>query len=268
MNLIIKLIPIIVLLGCSNDKKFENDYFTLPVIHQDSTEDSIYWRQEEYISHAWARVMYKNTFVDTLFVPVQGVIDTNFYKSIIRRSNSWELDSLGLDGFEVYPDYSSTIARVHRGFGRGEYYYPVHIVNQTPLTKVFKGKDSYVFAIQEAQNEYGFWFPIEGKGFDFCGNGYWDVKVESKEFITVLFPKYNGEFKTKLRVRIRNGNTIYVSQPYDGVINKQQFILEKDRGYHYDYLIENRADAVQNMFYGAKPLELWDENFGKNVDVN
>jgi hypothetical protein len=144
----------------------------------------------------------------------------------------------------------------------GNFYYPVYIVNQTPNTKLFIGKDGHIFAIQEALDEEGYWRPIEGRGFDFCGNGYWGLKIHSDEFITVLFPKYEGDFKTKLRVRIKNDDMIYVSLPFDGVINKNQFILDKERDYHYRKLIENRAGAIQYLFYGAQPLELNAENFG------
>lgn len=118
-----------------------------------------------------------------------------------------------------------------------------------------------MFAIQEALDDNGDWRPIEGRGFDFCGNGYWGLKIHSNEFMTILFPKYAGDFKTKIRVRIKNHDIIYVSRPFEGTINKKQFYFGKDRDYHYCEDDKNKTGAIQHVFYGSIPLELDDKSF-------
>jgi hypothetical protein len=138
----------------------------------------------------------------------------------------------------------------------GNFYYPVYIVNQTPNTKLFIGKDSYVFAIQEALDEKGNWRPIEGRAFDACGNGSWGLKIYSYEFVTVLLPKYEGDFKTKIRVRIKNRDIIYVSKPFEATINKKQFFLDKESDYYYRDLIKDKAKTIEQLFYGSVPLEM------------
>lgn len=262
MKQILGLLLVLGFYGCNSSiEKEEIQVFRLPVVFQDSITTHVKFIKKNWISAAWIPPIGKSEFTDSLLVPVRETIDTLTYKSRILTE---KMDSLGLgcDGLEIYPDYSTTLSRISFDMGRGKYY-PVHLVNQTPSTKIIKGKDRHIFAIQEACNEHGVWFPIEGKGFDFCGNGSWNLKINSKEFLTVLFPKYQGDYKTKLRVRIKNGSTVYVSQPFDGVINKNQFLLDKDH-YYYNYLVENPLEAVSNWFYGAKPLELWDEDFGKS----
>lgn len=261
---IFQIIPFILLTACNSDKteRVERKPFILPSVVQETISDTINLFKENYISHAWTNFADKWKFCDTLKLSVRPEWDTAFYNDLLYECYYSALDSFALDGLEIYPDYKTTVSRILYDLTTGHFYYPVYIVNQTPNTKLFIGKDSYVFAIQEALDEEGYWRPIEGRGFDFCGNGYWGMKIHSDEFITILFPKYEGDFKTKLRVRIQNRDIVYVSKPFDGVINKNQFILDKESDYHYRRLVENKASAIQYLFYGSVPLELKDKNFG------
>jgi len=141
------------------------------------------------------------------------------------------------------------------GFALNEYY-PVFFVNSTPSDKLFLGKDRYVFGIQEAFDtcDFGSWLPIEGRGFDFCGNGYWKLVVHPEEFVIVLMRKYKGGFETGVRVRFQLGESLYVSKPYKGVINEKQFLVE-DSSYFDDRLKETDGRAANWLFYGAVPKE-------------
>jgi hypothetical protein len=260
----ILLLLILFLVACNNQKKDLEirTTFSIPFVYQEKTSDSIYFHNEDFLSHAFTSFFGKSKFCDTLKIPIKPEIDTTFYRDFLFESFRNELDSLGLDGFEIFPDYKTSVSKIVFDNDYGNYFYPVYIVNQTPNTKLFIGKDSHVFAIQEAIDEKGDWRPIEGRAFDFCGNGYWGLKVNTNEFITVLIQKYAGDYKTKLRVRIQNRDIIYVSKPFDGIINKKQFILNKEEAYHHRQLLENKPSAIQHMFYGAEPKELGDENFG------
>lgn len=263
-NIIIILI-FSTLISCEqqNTKKQKDRIFKLPVIISQPTKtDTIEYFKANFITHSWPKLAGKSKFCDTLKLAVRRDRDTTFAKDFIGEKGVWRSDTSKSDGFELFTDYKSTISRIKNDEKKGNYFYPVYVVNQTPTMKVFIGKDSYVFAIQEALDSNQNWRPIEGRGFDFCGNGYWGLKIHPNEFLTFLMPKYEGSYKTKIRVRIKIGDIIYVSKPFEGTINEKQFYLDKKNDYHYGRLRENKASAIQYLFYGAEPLETADKNFG------
>ncbi len=257
------IILLIILFACNQIDKAQQaiSIFTKPVIAQPLAEDSIKYIEPISVDGFFPRFAGKHKFTDTLFIAGYRVIDTTYRKEYIDERMVWRSDSLITDGFELVPDYSTMVYRNEYDLEYANYYYPVYLINQTPATKAFIGKDSHVFGLQEALDTNGQWRPIEGRGFDYCGNGYWSLKVDPQEFVTVLFPKYSGDYKTKIRVRIKNGDNIYVSKSYDGTINEKQLYLEKD-SYLYRELIENKSSAIQYLFYGAEPFGTNDENFG------
>lgn len=267
MKRLLNILPILILTACDSKpkKQVDNTSFTPPIVYQEKTNDTINFFKVEFISTNKALYIGKSGFCDTLKLSIErSSPDTSIHDDRIFDDYYSEIDSFGLDGLEILPDYESTVSKIYYT-KHGNYYYPVYIVNQTPNTKLFIGKTSNVFAIQEAQDDKGYWRPIEGRGFDFCGLGYWGLKLFPNEFITVLFPKYEGDYKTNIRVRIENEDIIYVSKPFEGTIDKRQFILYKEnwRGgdRYYKWLIEDEAKTIQNTFYGSVPLELEDKNF-------
>lgn len=263
MKTIATIILLTIILSCNRTDKTQraSSIFTKPRIIQPYTEGIIGYIYIDYVSECYPRFAGKHKFTDTLFIPEKRYLDTTYHNDFIDPRVIWDEDSIRADGFELIPDYSSNVYRNDFENEYANYFYPVYIVNQTPTVKSFIGKDSRVFGLQEALDTNGYWRPIEGQGFDFCGNGYWRLKVHPQEFITVLFPKYSGNYKTKIRVRIENGENIYVSQPYDGTINEKQLYLKKE-SYLYNDLIENKSSAIQNLFYGATPFGAEDKDFG------
>lgn len=138
----------------------------------------------------------------------------------------------------------------------GYFYFPVYVVNETSRTKLFIGKDSYVFGIQEAIDTSkwvsGEWRPIESRGNDFCGNGYFGLKIHPGEFVMFLVPKYEGSEKQTMRVRLQIGESIYISHSYEGTFNLKQFDVKKE-SWIYDRLQVDKSSTIQWMFYGATP---------------
>jgi hypothetical protein len=128
----------------------------------------------------------------------------------------------------------------------------VYVVNTTGHTKLLAGKDSWVFAIQEAQDRQGQWLPIESRGFDFCGNEHWLLKVHPQQLALFLVQQYEGPFATRLRVRLQNGESRYTSAPYPGHISEQQFVASVEQ---VGKLLHNKA-AVNWLYYGAEPVAL------------
>ena len=165
-------------------------------------------------------------------------------------------DTLDVNGFELEVDYKTTIkyCKYPKIDSTVREYYPVYFINSTANSKIFPIKDSYIFGIQEAQSlEHGYkWRPIEAQGFDFCGNGHWAMIVHPNEFVVILMKKYEGDFTTEIRVRVRLGESIYVSKSFEGTINQSQFQL-KENAYLKTKLNESSGEAASWLFHGSMP---------------
>ncbi|WP_118975979.1 hypothetical protein [Taibaiella koreensis] len=147
----------------------------------------------------------KSAFTDTLLIPCKETdLKTTYTSDVIRE---WEFEAdpktFSFDSLKVVPDYNTTVLKNEYVPDIAVTFYPVYLVNSTGTIRAFAGKDSYTFAIQEAMDKKGNWWPIEARVYDFCGNGTWLLKIRPGEFATILFHKYTGSFKTKLRVRIK-----------------------------------------------------------------
>jgi hypothetical protein len=166
-----------------------------------------------------------------------------------------EADSLGTDGLELVPDYPHELVYQYPGPlpALAKHYavrvtYPVYVVNSTPHTKLLYGNSRAVFAVQEAQDRTGRWRPIESKGL-LSGNSHWIIKIRPHQMAVFLLDKYAGDFATRLRVRVQNGESRYVSPSYPGRINERQFQVPQ---VDYQSLVEDPA-GVQGLYYGAVP---------------
>ena len=240
MKTTIVLLSLAFLVACNQQNKAvkETLLFKKPYIIQTVSTDSIkYTPVCDYV-----------TPYDPHFIGKYQFSDSVKFKRLSKDSFSWERShyNISSDGFEIVPDYSSNVFKKYYYDKFYFCYYPVYIINRTPEMKMFIGKDSHGFGIQEAENGIFSWNPIECQMYDFCGNGYFGVKVYPHEYVVLLFPKYAGNYKTNMRVRVVIGDNIYVSQPFEGLINRKQFHL-KD------------SALTSNDCYGATPLKLKDE---------
>lgn len=166
--------------------------------------------------------------------------------------------TLNTDGLELLVDpscslvYQKQVPPEVRDLFPAQRVRPVYVVNATGHTKLLAGKDSWVFAIQEAQDRQGQWRPIESRGADFCGNGRWLLKLHPHQLGLFLVPQYQGPFATRLRVRLQNGESRYVSAPYPGQISERQFVAPANQ---LKQLLHNKA-AVNWLYYGAEPTAM------------
>ncbi len=86
---------------------------------------------------------------------------------------------------------------------------------------------NYIKIIQEAKDIDGKWKPIEFyPGISGCTviNSFY--KLPPKKYLGIAIIKYNGNFKTKLRVKIKIKNHFYYSNEIEGFINRSQFNQE------------------------------------------
>lgn len=164
--------------------------------------------------------------------------------------------TLSTDGLELRVDaqrpviYQKAVPPEERARFPAERVLPVYVLNTSTRTKLLAGKDTWVFAIQEAQDRQGQWRPIESRGFDFCGNGHWLLKLQPRQLALFFVQQYTGPFATRLRVRLQNGESRYVSAPYPGHIQEQQFLAPAEQ---VAQLRDNPA-AINWLYYGAQPV--------------
>lgn len=282
MNIVFKisLIFAIIFSACKHnptsqellDKKFQEELnnFTFPKITQKYTKEEFqYWRMDSIQTRFPIAIRAKYSFFDkTISLPVDYhklrevyVPDYPFFNKRIENKENFSIEypneymvKLGINDLTILPDYKQNIAVKNEYNGDRKYFFPIYVVNSSQTPNVFAAKDGYVFAIQEAQNREGKWYPIEMKGFDFCGNGHWFRVLEPKEFMMFLMPKYTGNFKTKLRVRLKIGRKTLFSMLYEGYINEKQFNLYCKK--NIDTLSEDEINFIIGRFYGTIPKEL------------
>ncbi|WP_367391751.1 hypothetical protein [Lewinella sp. LCG006] len=211
----------------------------------------------KYVSEVFPKVIGKYKFDQNIDVKKINQ-DTSFDKDFLFSISSRRIiDSLDVNGFELIPDYGTSI--YYRDWYSKDTsfleYYPLYLVNSTHSDKLFLAKDDYVYGIQEAQyksRNYDSWYAIEGAGFDFCGNGSWGVIVHPQEFILILMKKYSGNYSTKIRVRVRIGESTYVSTAFDGMIDERQFTMDKG-SYLFNKIKDSDGYFFSGLFYGAIP---------------
>jgi len=259
-----RILPFIILImfGCSS-KKYAGNFavgkFRIPIIIQDKAVNRVAYFAEEDVAEIWPKFIGQFSFNDSIYF--NG--ESEKRESVTKDQFLWEqralkFDTLSSDGLQVFADYESSVIYCDKAVDTSaHFFYPVYLVNETADPKIFIGKDSYGFAIQEALDTTGYprWYAIEGRGFDFCGNGYFRRKILPNQFIMFLFPKYAGSETTLLRVRVKVGEDLVVSKAFSGVINPKQFNIRKG-GWFYDELKETKGASANWMFYGAAIKEI------------
>lgn len=103
--------------------------------------------------------------------------------------------------------------------------------------------------IQQAKDVDGKWKPIEFfEGLPTCvGHNYFD-KFLPQKYMGIAIIKYNGNFKTKLRVKAQIGKHYYYSNEIMGHINQSQFSLAYLKKYmqFHDYGESNDKELFEN----------------------
>lgn len=121
--------------------------------------------------------------------------------------------------------------------------YPLLVFNDEEKASLI----SYIKLIQEAKDRDGKWKPIEFfmPTPNCFGNNIF-FKSIPKRYQAISLIKYNGEFKTKLRAKVKINNYYYYSNEIIGYINESQFdktkvtdeILFLKPNFNNDYLKE------------------------------
>jgi len=255
------IITLLFIVGCSpkqNQKLLVSDRFKLPIIIQKENPDTVKAFQVDSMSGVYPQLIGKFKFGDTINFSELGQQQISEKDYLWEVQNAFESDSLSSDGLQIIPDYKTSIA-YSRYEPINRLFFPVYVVNETYEPKIFFGKDSHGFAIQEAidTSDYSLWHPIESKGLDFCGNGRFRKKLNPNEFLIFLLPKYSGPDTTSLRIRFQIEESVFISKAFLGTINPKQFDIDK-KDWIYDRLKESKGDAASFIFYGGRPKGSWD----------
>ncbi len=260
------LLPFIFILAtaCSEKNKTaavseQTHKFSIPRIFQydNNFKDSLTFFKSENINDAFTFFIDKFQFSDTVSIDNSGERDLTFGTDYITGDSASLKklrDSLTSDGLQLIPDYSMSIPVNWSSISKSGFYYPIYVVNETNSDKLFTARDRYVSAIQEAKDQKEIWRPVESKRFDFTGNGRWALIIHPHEFALFLTAKYEGPFKTMLRVRMRIGDVTYLSKAFAGTINEKQFFLKRD-SYQYNEFKKDISVSITRRFLGSIPLE-------------
>jgi len=106
--------------------------------------------------------------------------------------------------------------------------YPLYLVNNGIDSVAIPVQDDMLIQIMEAIDSNGKWLPIEYWDFNWCGNAYQTYYLRNNECIVSPFVRYQGKYKTRMRVKIKLGDTTIYSNDFEGSINPVQFNLPND----------------------------------------
>ena len=255
MRTLILILPFLLSFTCTKVTEPKRQTFVPPVIVSDYEPDSLR-KFEAHSIFQNSAILLGGTFP---FTDTLNFLNENT-QPIVRPfevpKGYLPHDTLPGDGLEIFPDYKKSFyLNRYRPFDRGTSFYPVFVANQSPNPKVLHGRDAYVMTIQEAQDSNGRWYPIESRVVWTCSS--WNIQLDPQHFVVLLLPKYSGKFKTKLRLRLENGEQIYVSKAYEGWINPEQFKLHQNS--YLDLKWTPLIELSKRKFLGSVPKEAENE---------
>lgn len=102
---------------------------------------------------------------------------------------------------------------------------PVFIYNLEPTYITLNIQNDELFIVQEAIDTFGNWRPIEQWNQNYFGANYSNITLDPKQVAIAKIYKYSGDFKTLLRIKLRTGDKVIYSEPFEGSINTAQFGL-------------------------------------------
>lgn len=135
-------------------------------------------------------------------------------------------------------------------------YFTAYLINTSDTVFHAAMQDGSLMMIQEALNENAKWKPIEYWVFSGCGNSYFNsLELEPNKYIMIPIKYYKGNFKTKIRLKMRKDKSIFYSKSFDGSIDKSQFSKQKKdvKGILYDgpasYLDDKYIKKLINILF-------------------
>jgi hypothetical protein len=126
------------------------------------------------------------------------------------------------------------LADQSRAFGHFDGF-RVIVANASAAPIVFPATDSALAMVSEALDPSGAWKPIEQLPNSWCGNSYHRMALPPGKLWELVAPHYDGDFATKLRLRIDSANgSTYSNEWYGRVALAQLAPPPEDQRYDPD----------------------------------
>ncbi|MEM6721559.1 MAG: hypothetical protein AAF611_19690 [Bacteroidota bacterium] len=249
------------LMNCSNSQATKEKHsFTIPHVYNSdfNTTDSIEIDLIEVTQLLATNVGFMGIFKfgDSIDLNVKNDALRNIF---IEKKFNDPVTENSQTGLQLIVDYDTD---VYRGVPDKLHFcaYPAYLVNTSNTGKMLYGNGGHIFGLQEAMTDAtdaNSWKPIEMRStmfYDEADN--WQKIIQPQEFALLLFLKYEGTQKTYMRVRIKNGDEILVSNAFEGSINPLQCI-PKEGSIEYQIIQEiHQGTAERDYFYGATIPEI------------
>lgn len=191
----------------------------------------VVWRSSTYAYHKYFQ--RDIDYINTADYNVEK--NKNSYKEngkIFSSKEISEYEKFPSDSLSVVVDKNSLINRI-----RNKKYLFVHVANRLNTGIEFTGVNGRIEMKAQAKDKNGVWRDIEKRSSaSFCGLSIYRGYLNSNHYWTFITPKYEGDFKTKLRIvleyvdptkrddKFKRWNTIKVySNEYDASVNPAQF---------------------------------------------
>lgn len=99
---------------------------------------------------------------------------------------------------------------------------PVFITNLSNSICYFGVNNGQLRLTQQAKDKHANWMDIETTPIGGCGMVKYICELKRNDFILTSVLKFNGNYKTQLRIKLETDNQTYYSQPYTGFIDYNQ----------------------------------------------
>lgn len=162
---------------------------------------------------------FSSTIIPIHFLPLTTSTKNESTKKKVKSENIFQSYFVDWDKDHNYLDYSS--AKIEIQFDAGDlknFALPVMLTNLNSDTIII-GNTNFIPLIIEAKDRSGKWRPIQKHPQNLCGTGVSSIILPPNEIVITLAPKFEGDYKTKLRFTIGNNH----SKEFDASINYRQF---------------------------------------------
>lgn len=228
--------------------------FQIPKISQHRWRQPLQAFNTDYISKSEPfRYLGKFAFADSIFVPDDRLLWST--EDFIRYD---ELSPPGAQGTGLQVKIDPELILCGRRNDKVKAYLPAFIFNETPNPKYLLGMNWQPWHVLEAKDSLGNWRPIQISIPSDCGTQMGFLKLKPQEFCILNLPFFVGDFATELRLRIRNGQQIMVSNSFPANINQSQFYFSPIDPAKV-YMQGDSKKVWERFFLGGIPLE-YDRN--------
>jgi len=196
-----------------NYKKFYKDKDSLTVINVDSL-------QEQFSGYVFGKYPKQKTEIQI------EEFNSNHLEEIKILV---DYDTIQSDGLQIKIDTNQIVIDpfYYNLFGNKTSFLPVAIINETSEAKAISTITNRILLIQEIYYEpYNNWLAInQPQIFGMCGQDYSSIILNPEEYIIVNAPIYDGNQLIKMRIKIKIGGNVFISNTYKSRINLSQILL-------------------------------------------